>query len=136
MATLVERLEASGLRLTAQRRAIAEALDGTDRHVTADDLLPQARARIPEIGRATVYKALAAFVATGQVGEFALPGEPVRYDPNAGVAHHHAVCDACGAVIDVPIGDDLTHLAPPGFVAHSGDLVLHGRCAACAGQTS
>ncbi|MEM9565786.1 MAG: Fur family transcriptional regulator [Actinomycetota bacterium] len=136
MATLVERLEASGLRLTAQRRAIAEALDGTDRHVTADDLLPQARARIPEIGRATVYKALAAFVETGEVGEFAVAGQPVRYDPNANVEHHHAVCGDCGSITDVDIGTDLTRLAPPGFAADSGALVLHGRCADCATETT
>jgi len=131
MSTLVERLEAAGLRLTAQRRAIAEALDGTDRHVGADDLLDQARATIPEIGRATVYKALAAFVATGEVKEFGSPGEPTRYDPNAHVPHHHLVCQGCGSITDIVIADDLLALAPDGFVAESAELVLQGRCAAC-----
>lgn len=132
MATLVERLEAAGLRMTAQRRAIAEALDGPDRHVTADDLLDESRARIPEIGRATVYKAVAAFVATGEVREFATDGGPTRYDPNANVTHHHLVCQVCGTITDVVIDQDLRALAPAGFLAEGADLVLHGRCAACA----
>ena len=131
MSTLVERLEAAGLRLTAQRRAIAEALDGPDRHVGADELLDRARVTIPEIGRATVYKAVAAFVATGEVSEFVSPGEPTRYDPNAHVPHHHLVCQSCGSITDIVVDDDLLTLAPDGFVAEAAELVLHGRCAAC-----
>ncbi len=131
MSTLVERLEAAGLRLTAQRRAIAEALDGPDRHVGADELLDQARAAIPEIGRATVYKAVAAFVATGEVREFVSPGEPTRYDPNAHVAHHHLVCQSCGSISDIVVAEDLLALAPDGFVAEAAELVIHGRCADC-----
>ncbi|MEL6983539.1 MAG: transcriptional repressor, partial [Actinomycetota bacterium] len=103
-----------------------------DRHVTADDLLDQSRARIPEIGRATVYKAVAAFVATGEVREFTSDGGPTRYDPNANVAHQHLVCRHCGAITDVLLDDDLLALAPKGFVAEAADLVLHGRCASCA----
>ncbi len=129
--TLVERLEAAGLRMTAQRRAIAETLDGPDRHVNADDLLDQSRARIPEIGRATIYKAMAAFVATGEVREFCADGGPTLYDPNADVAHHHLVCDVCGSITDIVIDDDLLALAPNGFAAERADLVLHGRCLTC-----
>lgn len=131
MSTLVERLEAAGLRLTAQRRVIAEALDGPDRHLGADELLDRSRAAIPEIGRATVYKALAAFVATGEVQEFVSPGGPTLYDPNAHIPHHHLVCRGCGVITDIVIEDDLLALAPAGFAAESAELVLHGRCAGC-----
>lgn len=131
--TLVERLEAAGLRMTAQRRVIAETLDGPDRHVGADDLLDQARARLPEIGRATVYKAMTAFVATGEVREFMTDDGPTLYDPNANVAHHHLVCRTCGSIRDIVLDEDLRRLAPDGFVADAADLVLHGHCANCRG---
>jgi hypothetical protein len=57
-ASLLERLRRRRLRLTAQRRVIAEALEGAHVHLTADEVFERAVARLPEISRATVYSEL------------------------------------------------------------------------------
>lgn len=51
--------------------------------------------------------------------------------------HHHFHCTVCDQVVPIhgcpgPMQD----LAPPGFRVERHDLVLHGRCAACAGEAS
>ncbi|MEE9415090.1 MAG: transcriptional repressor, partial [Acidimicrobiales bacterium] len=86
MTSLVNRLDRAGVRMSAQRRIIAECLDGEDRHATAAGLLEQAQEVLPEIGRATVYKALASFVESGQVAEVDVGDGPTCFDPNANVA--------------------------------------------------
>ena len=49
---------------------------------------------------ATVYNTLDALAAAGLSGTLRLGGA-ARFDPNV-EAHHHAVCDRCGAVRDIP----------------------------------
>ena len=128
---LVDRLRAKGLQLTAQRRAIAEALDGANRHLSPDELLVQARARMPEIGRATVYKALTAFTATGEVRQVQFDDGPTLYDPNAHVDHHHLVCERCGAVWDAFIDMAIPPTAQDGFTPTGIDVTVTGVCGEC-----
>lgn len=131
MDTLVERLQQAGVRLTAQRRTIAEALDGEHRHLTADELLIEAQARVPEIGRATVYKALAAFVAAGAVREVHVGPGPTRFDPNAHIPHHHQICQRCEQIWDTTPAIDLPALTDPPFEAQTADIIIYGVCSTC-----
>ncbi|MEL0000309.1 MAG: transcriptional repressor, partial [Acidimicrobiaceae bacterium] len=71
--TLLERLQQQrGYRLTAQRRVVAQVLEGENLHLTADEVLSQAEAMLPEISRATVYSTLQQFVDMGQLLELSL----------------------------------------------------------------
>ena len=45
-----ERLRASGMRMTVQRRLVLEALQRARHHVTAEDIATRIRARHPQIG--------------------------------------------------------------------------------------
>ncbi|MYU47611.1 transcriptional repressor, partial [Streptomyces sp. SID7803] len=52
MSDLLERLRGRGWRMTAQRRVVAEVLDGGDHvHLTADEVHARAVAKLPEISR-------------------------------------------------------------------------------------
>jgi Fur family ferric uptake transcriptional regulator len=100
--TLLERLRRrSDLRLTAQRRVIAEALGGEHVHLTADEVLKRARRALPEVSVATVYNTLNELVALGEVRVVETGQGRVRYDPNADRPHDHLVCVSCGEIHDV-----------------------------------
>lgn len=136
MSDLLERLRDRGWRLTAQRRVVAEVLDGDHVHYTADEVHARAAARLPEIARATVYNTLSELVAIGEVIEVSTDGRAKRYDPNARRTHQHLVCSECGTIRDVhPTGDLLAGLPENeryGFTISGATVTYRGTCPNCA----
>lgn len=131
---LLERLQSRGYRLTAQRRVVAQVLQGENVHLTADEVLARATDILPEISRATVYSTLQRLTELGEVRELSLDGRSKRYDPNVAPAHHHLVCQACGAVFDVAHGVVAPELAEGdqhGMTITAAEIVYHGTCGAC-----
>jgi Fur family transcriptional regulator, stress-responsive regulator len=135
MSDLLERLRGRGWRMTAQRRVVAEVLDGDHVHLTADEVHALAADRLPEISRATVYNTLGELVTLGEVMEVATDGRAKRYDPNAHRPHQHLVCSLCGMIRDVhPSRDPLTDLPQGerfGFVVSDVEVTYRGVCPAC-----
>ncbi|MEU8780443.1 transcriptional repressor [Streptomyces sp. NPDC048637] len=136
MSDLLDRLRGRGWRMTAQRRVVAEVLDGEHIHLTADEVLAHATTRLPEISRATVYNTLGELVSLGEVIEVATDGRAKRYDPNAHRPHQHLVCSGCGAIRDVhPGGDPLADLPASerfGFTVSGAEVTYRGLCPDCA----
>ncbi|MFE1175956.1 Fur family transcriptional regulator [Streptomyces sp. NPDC058773] len=136
MSDLLARLRGRGWRMTAQRRVVAEVLDGEHIHLTADEVLARATARLPEISRATVYNTLGELVSLGEVTEVTTDGRAKRYDPNAHHPHHHLICTCCGTIRDVhPNGDPLSGLPTSqrfGFTVEGAELIYRGVCPGCA----
>src|SRR5580704_12952764 len=99
-AAMLRDLKRAGLKSTPQRIAIVRLFAGDDTHPTAQDLYERLRPDFPSMSFATVYNTLDALVSAGLGGTLRLGGA-ARFDPNV-AAHHHAVCDRCGAVRDVP----------------------------------
>lgn len=123
-----------GLRVTPQRQAIFRILHGNDRHPTAEWVYEAARAEMPTISLKTVYQTLNDLAAMGELHQLHLGPGSARFDPN-GHPHHHLVCEACGAVVD--LHTDFTDLRVPddlglGFLVSSTEVVFRGRCAECA----
>ncbi|WP_310717070.1 Fur family transcriptional regulator [Streptomyces lydicus] len=135
MSDLLDRLRGRGWRMTAQRRVVAEVLDGDHIHLTADEVLARATTRLPEISRATVYNTLGELVSLGEVIEVATDGRAKRYDPNAHRPHHHLVCSGCGTIRDVhPGGDPLADLPTSerfGFTVSEAEVTYRGLCPEC-----
>ncbi|MFI6349619.1 Fur family transcriptional regulator [Streptomyces sp. NPDC050560] len=138
MSDLRERLRGRGWRMTAQRRVVAEVLDGEHVHFTADEVHARAARLLPEISRATVYNTLREMVTLGEVLEVSTDDRARRYDPNAHRPHHHLVCSGCGTIRDVrPTGSPLADLPPAerfGFVVTAADITYRGLCPDCARQ--
>jgi len=136
MSDLLERLRDRGWRLTAQRRVVAEVLDGEHVHYTADEVHARAADKLPEIARATVYNTLSELVTIGEVIEVSTDGRAKRYDPNARHAHQHLVCSNCGAIRDVhPTGDPVASLPEGerfGFTIADATVTYRGICPNCA----
>ncbi|GAA3870768.1 Fur family transcriptional regulator [Streptomyces sedi] len=135
MSDLLERLRARGWRLTAQRRVIAEVLDGEHVHFTADEVHARAVDRLPEISRASVYNTLGELVSLGEVIEVTTDGRAKRYDPNAHDPHQHLVCSGCGAMRDVRLSEDPMRALPEeerfGFEVSQAVVTYYGRCPRC-----
>lgn len=97
-------LKRAGLKLTPQRIAIVRELADDLSHPTAQALFERLRAAYPTMSFATVYSTLDVLVARGLTG--ALGGDAssraARFDPNV-EPHHHAICDACGSIKDIPL---------------------------------
>lgn len=132
---LYDRLLARGWRMTAQRRAVSQALVGDHVHLTADEVFREAQAALPEISLATVYNTLNDLVAMGEVREVSYDRGPMRYDPNGPEPHDHLVCVECGEIWDVePHGPPME--LPEGerhaYEVLGVEVVFRGRCPRCA----
>jgi Fur family peroxide stress response transcriptional regulator len=116
-------LKSAGLKLTAQRVAIVRELADDCSHPTAQALFERLRPAFPTMSFATVYNTLDALVDRGLTGSLNADqgSRAVRFDPNT-APHHHAICDACGTVIDIPVGAPPT--APTTLPALAGFRVL------------
>ena len=127
------RLRAAGLRATRPRIDLLAALDGLRGHPTADDLAARLRAAGVPIARASLYHVLASLVAAGVASIVDIGPGPARYESSAG-RHHHLVCRACGAVVDVPCARGRQPcLEPdlPGAEVDETRVTYRGRCPAC-----
>ncbi len=114
-------LKRAGLKLTPQRIAIVREIADDLSHPTAQALFERLRVAFPTMSFATVYNTLDALAGCGLTGSLNLGGA-VRFDPNT-EPHHHAVCDACGMVVDVDV-DVAIDAAAPATLSASGFRVL------------
>ena len=106
-ADLAERLRSVGLRLTRPRLALARLLfNGSDRHVTAEQLHGEATAGSIPVSLATVYNVLHQFTAAGLMREVVVEPGRSYFDTNVD-DHHHFFCEASGALQDIS-GRDVT----------------------------
>ena len=104
--TIHSRLQSAGLRATPKRIAIGGLLfDGTDRHVTADDVAGMARKAGVRVSLATVYNTLNQFVAAGLMKRITLDTDRTYFDTNIS-EHHHLFFEDQGVLHDIP-GDSV-----------------------------
>ena len=99
--SLLDRMHAKGLRMTHQRRLLAELLESAEEHLDAEEVYRRAQRRDPEIHRATVYRTLNTLKKLGLVDELDLMhvnGERHYYEIRPRTLHIHLVCMRCGKV--------------------------------------
>lgn len=116
-----------------QRELILGFLRASDEHPTAAQTHAALLRRLPNLSLGTVYRNLEVLVNEGLVEELPAAGG-ARYDGNP-KAHHHFICEGCGAI------DDLHLQAPPslaqklrrarGRTASRVRIDFFGLCEAC-----
>ncbi|MCU0491992.1 MAG: transcriptional repressor [Chloroflexaceae bacterium] len=134
---MIQHLRAQGHRLTPQRRLIIEVLQGSDHHLSADEIAQQITLRYPTIklDQATVYRTLNWLHGTGLVSATWLGQSHMVYADAGRHQHHHLICVQCQASIEAnpqlfePLRESL--LRHYGFAARLDHLALFGLCAAC-----
>lgn len=132
-----EVLRELGYRLTPQRQLILTALQGSDDHISAEEIHAQVSAKYPHVNISTVYRTLELLKSLGLVTETDLGSGRFRYHYADKGHHHHMICENCGAIIEVdeslllPVKSTL--LKEYGFMAKVSHLAIFGRCAKCRG---
>lgn len=121
------RLQESGARMTAQRRAVLDILHDNRTHPTAEEIELQVRKRLGCVASATVYNTLEVLQELGFVRRIdGLEGR-AHFDPDTS-DHQHAICSGCKRVWDVGPMEVPSQL-PDGF--NISDIVIQGMCAEC-----
>ena len=88
------------MKLTPQRLAIIEYLEGNKSHPSASDIYKAVYEKHPMISVATVYNTLETLKEKKQVLELSIDPQKKRFDPNT-KPHHHLICMECRAIADV-----------------------------------
>lgn len=89
-----------GIKLTPQRLAILEYMQGNKNHPTADDIYNAVKKEFPTMSFATVYNTMDALKNKGAIRELTIESGKKRYDPDCS-QHHHIICVKCKVVVDV-----------------------------------
>lgn len=126
----VDRVREGGGRITRARRVLLEDLYSLGERVTAEELAD----RHDDIDLATVYRSLAHFEEVGVIEHVHLGHGPAVYRW-AGARTIAAVCEGCGAVVDIP-AEELDGVAGRlhthyGLRLSLGHFALSVRCPAC-----
>ena len=127
-------LETKNLRVTAPRRAIIDAVFGTEDHFTAEQLLEKSRRLDPSVSRATVYRTLPLLTESGLVQEMDFGKDYKIYDPNYANSpnHNHIICEDCNKIVEFE-SDQLEKLEGEitqelGFKVKTQQLKITGSC--------
>ncbi|HUE68155.1 MAG TPA: Fur family transcriptional regulator [Candidatus Acidoferrum sp.] len=91
---------APGMRRTAQRTMVHNAIVRLGGHCTAEEITAELHRSKPQFPRSTVYRALEALTASGVLYAAHLGDGPTHYELASG-DHHHAVCQVCGGVMHI-----------------------------------
>lgn len=98
--TILERCEARGLRLTEQRRVIADVLEDADDHPDVERLHARASAVDPRISIATVYRTVKLFEEAGILEKHEFGDGRARYETADREHHDHLIDLNSGEVIE------------------------------------
>jgi Fur family peroxide stress response transcriptional regulator len=121
-----------GIKLTPQRIAILDYLEGNRSHPSAEDVYRAVMQTFPTMSFATVYNTLQTLKRCGMVAELTGDPEKKRFDPNPR-PHHHLICTNCRKIVDVHV----TYRLPvadhdrAGFDITGNHIEFLGTCPAC-----
>ncbi len=134
--TAGEAVRAHGLRLSAARRLVLEALYKAQRPVKAEEIAAGLDGRLPRSDLASVYRNLETLEHVGLVRHVHLGHGPGRYTPT-GPPQDYLVCERCDTV--TAVASDLLAAARAAIRAATGfepsfrHFPISGTCAECAG---
>lgn len=99
-ATIIKRCEAKGLRMTGQRRIIAQVLQDSADHPDVEELFARASALDAGISIATVYRTVKLFEEAGILDKLEFGDGRARYEDAERDHHDHLIDMNSGAVIE------------------------------------
>jgi len=92
--------ETRGLRMTGQRRVIAEVLSAADDHPDVEELYHRASRIDDKISLSTVYRTMRLFEDEGIIERHDFGDGRARYEPSEGEHHDHLINIKTGDVIE------------------------------------
>jgi len=130
MATITERCEAAGLRMTEQRRVIAAVLEESKDHPDVDIIYSRVSKRDSGISIATVYRTVKQFEEAGILQRVDFRDGRARYEDAKREHHDHLIDVQSGKVIEF-VDPDIEELQERiaeklGYELHGHRLELYG----------
>ena len=119
-----------GLKCTAQRLAVFNAVRLSRRHPSVDETWEAVRKAVPTVTRDSVYRILNEFADLGIIARLDALSS-ARYDTLLG-PHAHFICEECGSITDYPLPTEQP--IPEGMPSerHHLELRVTGVCDKCA----
>jgi Fur family transcriptional regulator, ferric uptake regulator len=121
--------------------AVLETLLSSHEHMSSADVLAEAQARHPELGRASVFRSLDLLTRVGIVRPTYIEssGTP-RYVVLPDGHHHHVICTQCNRIFEIHrcnMGPLIQDLEAEYGVTITGHLVeFYALCADCRSEPS
>ena len=128
----MEKYKKIGIKLTPQRLAILDFLDGNKDHPSAEEIYREVSKRFPTMSFATVYNTLEALAERGNILELTIDPHKKRFDPNTEL-HHHLICTKCREIVDIFEDFDVSFPgdAARGFEISGYHIEYYGLCGKC-----
>lgn len=98
--SILARCEAKGLRMTGQRKVIAQVLEDSDDHPDVEELYGRASTRDSGISLATVYRTVKLFEEAGILERVEFGDGRARYEDAEREHHDHLIDINSGEVIE------------------------------------
>ena len=118
-------LREKGIRQSKERTQILEVFLKTEKHMTANELYESVRKKYPNIGYATVYRAMRVITEAGLAEEIDFGDGAKRFEHKYGHEHHdHLICVECGKFVEA-ISPKIEKLQAEMASVHGFNLVRH-----------
>ena len=130
---LAKYIATKGLRMTQQRKLIAEVLFESDAHLNIDELYAAVKSRDKRVGYATLYRTLKLLTECGLAVSSTFGDGPARFESTLNRDHHdHLICTKCGKIIEFE-NDEIEQLQLSvckelGFKLVDHKMELYGEC--------
>ena len=127
-------LKKKGLKLTPQRKIIADVIHDAKDHLTAEEIISRVQDRIPEVHKSTIYRNLELLERAGCLFKSELDNHFIYHHAEEG-HHHHVVCSKCGKTVDCDeklfTSVEKSIIEKYGFLVDFKHLVINGICETC-----
>lgn len=130
-------LRDQGFPMTQQRASVADAVFGSDDHLSVEEIEGRLRARGERIGKATIYRTLDLLVRSKLVDEHDFGEGFKRYEHRLSrqPVHEHLICLSCGKVTEFRSSEILRLeervAREHGFHPSRHKLEIYGLCGDC-----
>ncbi|MDD7363831.1 MAG: Fur family transcriptional regulator [Peptoniphilus sp.] len=132
-------LQSKGYKYTKQRQIVMEIFsEHSDEHMTTEEVFRYASEKMPEIGIATVYRAVGLLESIGYLTAITFEDGTTRYErrhKEEKHIHHHLICNNCNKIMEVNLDllDELEDEIEKTVHFHITDhnLKFYGLCEEC-----
>ncbi|MFW6124411.1 MAG: Fur family transcriptional regulator [Acidobacteriota bacterium] len=126
----LDHLKEKGFKLTPQRQAVIEYLEGNSSHPSAADMFREIKKKYPMISFATVYNTLRMLGEAKEIRSLTIGFDKVNFDPNT-EPHNHFYCTKCGKIIDIFPKKNMKIEEIEGHQIKDHQIYYYGICSEC-----
>ena len=115
--------------VTRQAQQVLNLLSTENCHMTAEEI----QNALPDVGRATIYRALFSLERQRQIRRLALESGVAVYEFSR-PQHMHFICENCGRIEDLPGNpgaEAMQSLEERGYLPQRADIMIYGICLKC-----